>query len=121
MIVYTVQMAKWRECKDRGIELIDTTVKSGDPHFSPTWDMVMGIKQGVISEQDYVEQYRLLMQNSYNNHRPHWEALCLREDPVAIACYCRAGKFCHRHLLLGFLKTICEHHSIPFNYRGEVE
>lgn len=121
MVVYTVQMAKWRLCKEKGIRLIDTTVKTGDPVFAPTWDIVMGVKKGSLTEAEYTEVYRDLMQHSYDTERHQWASLCLSDEPIAIACYCKSGKFCHRHLLLRYFEKICNHHHIPFVYKGEIE
>lgn len=77
---------------------LDTTVKSGDPSFAPTWKIVMGVKKGAISEDEYTAEYLQLMEKSYNKNPQRWQQVLDREK-VILACYCRAGIFCHRHLL----------------------
>lgn len=117
--LYTAQIAQWRKCKERGIELIDTTVKSGLSEFAPTWDIVMGVKQGDITEAQYTEVYHSLMQRSFREHRQAWLDL-LSKEHIAIACYCKAGAFCHRHLLLEYLKAACDYFGIQYTLGGEV-
>lgn len=117
--IYTVQMAKWRKCKELGIELIDTTVKSGDPIFAPTWDIVSAVKEGRITPEQYTEVYLELMRKSFKEHRDAWLAL-LSKPVIAIACYCKTGAFCHRHLLLSYLEKACQFFGIPYTLAGEI-
>lgn len=112
-------MAQWRRCKALGVELIDTTVKSGDPVFAPLWDMVRAVKAGEITEVDYTEQYHSLMRASWKKNRAQWEAL-LSKDKIAIACYCKAGAFCHRHLLVEYLEAVCKYLNIEYTLGGEI-
>lgn len=119
MIVQSVQLAKWRKLKAANIKLLDTTVKSGDPIFAPSWDIVLAVKRGEITEEQYTERYIELMRKSYFANREKWHSVMKDEEEVAIACYCTPGKFCHRHLLIDIFKKLCEKHNIPFEYRGE--
>ena len=122
--VWTIQMAQWRKAKEMGIELIDTTVKSGNSVFAPTWEMVMDIKNATPegreeAERLYTRRYHLAMQNCWKQHASQWLSL-LSKERVAIACYCKAGVFCHRHLLVGYLQKVAEQKGIPFIYKGEL-
>jgi uncharacterized protein YeaO (DUF488 family) len=117
--IYTAQIAQWRRCKAQGIELIDTTVKSGSPIFAPTWEIVMGVKSGEISEARYTEVYHQLMRRSFVEHKDEWLAL-LSKEKIAIACYCKAGAFCHRHLLVEYLIAACRYFKIEYTLGGEV-
>lgn len=119
MKLWTVQIAKWRLCKTRGVEMIDTTVKSGNPIFAPSWDIVARVKAGTLTEDGYTEQYYAMMRESFRRHPAEWRAMCEQAE-VAIACYCTAGKFCHRHLLKDMLERACRHFGIPFEYQGEL-
>ena len=97
----------------------DITVKSGDKSFAPTWDMVMGVKEGRITEQRYAEMYLALLTSRYETSNNMVEACCrVVEDAIAgdvtLVCYCPAGAFCHRHLLVGWLTT-----NWKVNYGGE--
>lgn len=122
--VWTVQMAQWRKAKAAGITLIDTTVKSGDKTFAPSWDMVMTIKAAtpenrVAAEETYTHQYRELMRTSWRQNPAAWKAL-LAHEKIAVACYCTAGVFCHRHPLVDFLEAVAKWEGIPFTRRGEL-
>lgn len=119
MKVYTIQMSKWRKAEKLGIPFKDVTVKSGDKLFAPTWDFLMEYKQD-LDEQKYTSKYIPLMRNSYKQHKEKWLESCNTES-VALACYCKAGKFCHRHLLVDILKKVCEANNIEFEYKGEIE
>lgn len=122
--VWTVQMAQWRRAKELGIELIDTTVKSGDAVFAPTWEMVMEIKNATPetreeAERLYTRRYHIAMQNSWKQHPGHWLQL-LSKERIAVACYCKPGVFCHRHLLLGYLEKVAIKAGIEFINKGEL-
>lgn len=122
--VWTIQMAQWRKAKELGIELIDTTVKSGKSVFAPTWEMVMDIKNAtpetrVGAEELYTRRYHTAMQQSWKQHAGQWLEL-LSKERVAIACYCKPGVFCHRHLLIEYLGKVAVKKGIPFIYKGEL-
>lgn len=119
MIVRTVQLAKWRKVKELGIELLDTTVKSGIKTYAPSWDIVRGVKSGEITEAEYTVRYIVLLHESYLARRKEWLDL-IKKDSIAIACYCSPGKFCHRHILADVLEKICQRQGIPFENKGEI-
>lgn len=122
--VWTIQMAQWRKAKELGIELIDTTVKSGNSVFAPTWEMVMDIKNATPegreeAEQLYTRRYHIAMQNCFQQHASKWFEL-LSKEKIAIACYCKPGVFCHRHLLIKYIEKVAQQKGIPFTYKGEL-
>ncbi len=119
MDVYTIQMAQWRKAKKLGIGFLDTTVKSGDPVFSPSWEMVRGYKEGLIDERTYEVLYKKRMVHSFTQNPERWRSV-IRGEPIALSCYCAPGVFCHRHLLTAMFKSICERREIPFTYHGEI-
>lgn len=94
--VYTSQY------KYKGEDRYDITVKTSDKTFAPTWDMVMGTKQGKMTYKEYTEKYYELMRKSYKNNRRKWDEL-LNRDRVVLVCFCRPGEFCHRILLAEIL------------------
>ena len=100
--MYTIQISKWRKAEQLGVQFKDVTVKSGDKLFAPTWDFLMEYKQD-LDEEKYVSKYLPLMRESYKNNKDKWLELCSM-DSVAIACYCKAGEFCHRHLIVDILE-----------------
>ena len=122
MKLHTIQLAKWRVAKKKGIELVDVTLKSGDKTFAPDADTLYGYKNSNKTVDDvavYCVKFRDLMNLSYRKNPEAWEALCRKEE-VAIACYCRAGNFCHRTILVEYLEKVCKKLGIPFEYMGEL-
>lgn len=119
MRLYTIQMARWRQAAMFGIQVLDTTVKSGDKVFAPSWAMVSDIKTGAITEAEYTERYVQAMRFSYRRNQERWLEV-LNMEAVALACYCPAGVFCHRHLLADMLCKCAAKHKIPFELRGEL-
>lgn len=101
--IYTVQISK---AKQTGLiddpRFLDTTVKSGDKVFAPTWKMVMGVKEGKISKEEYTQEYYEMMRKSYRINRQRWDEVLGMEE-VILGCYCRAEEFCHRDLLRDML------------------
>jgi uncharacterized protein YeaO (DUF488 family) len=101
-----------------GPDKLDITVKSGDPVFAPTWEMVMGYKSGKVSESEYTQAYTSLMRLSWQRHRDRWlEVLAMEE--VTLVCYCKPGDFCHRRLLAIFLAAVAEYFNMPVEVCGE--
>jgi uncharacterized protein YeaO (DUF488 family) len=98
----------------RGEDRLDITVKSGDKLFAPTWNLVMGYKNGTITEEHYTEGYLALMRLSYKRNREQWQALLAR-DSVTLCCYCKRGDFCHRVILAKILE------KLGAQYMGEKE
>ena len=114
MIIATGQISKVR-----GMEgVLDITVKSGDPVFAPTWDMVMGWKQGWMSQDEYVRRYTEMMRESYRRNKDRWLEV-LKHD-VILTCYCRAGDFCHRYLLRDMLVKVAIANGIEAIAKGEI-
>ena len=120
MKLYTVQMSKWRVAKRQCIPFVDTTVRTAPDHiFAPNWDMVMGHKSGELENSAYTELYLRRMRRSYMERREEWLAF-LQKETAAIACYCPAGAFCHRRLLIPILDAVAKKHGIAFEYMGEI-
>lgn len=121
MRVFTIQISKWRLAKERDIKFMDTTVKSGYSIFAPTWDLVLGHKAGTIDDDTYSRHYRDMLVRSWTDNRQKWLDFLNDDDTYALACYCPAGKFCHRHLLVRFLEKLCQQLDIDFEYYGELK
>ena len=134
MDLFTIQMGKRFEATKRKIRVIDTTVKTSDRLFSPTWTMVLDHKaavkaheEGKISDEElqaandaYAVQYRRMMIDSWVRNRVRWEEVLRNDEPVALACYCKPGAFCHRLLLRDMFEQICKKLDIPYQYYGEL-
>lgn len=120
MRLQTTQMSQWRKVqKLENVLFLDTTVKSGDSVFAPTWDIVRGVKSGALTPAEYTVEYTRLMRESYRLHTARWLSICHLEH-VVVACYCPPNQFCHRHLLKSMLASVCIRHGIPFLYDGEL-
>lgn len=119
--IYTCQLAKWRKVKEKNLTLIDTTIKSGLRWLAPNWDMVIGYKKGNYSKTTYTHMYIRLMNISLSLNEEKWEKLILENDNLVLACYCKAGDFCHRHLLKEFIKRQAEEYGLIVNMKGEIE
>lgn len=121
MQVFTIQISRWRQASIRNITFIDTTVKSGYSFFSPTWDIVLGHKNGTVSDEEYTKEYRRLMIASMKTFPMKWEAFLADHQPIALGCYCKPDVFCHRHLLRGLFEELCKKRGIEFLYYGEIQ
>lgn len=108
MTLYTAQY------RYQGQDRIDITVKGSHivgKAFAPTWAMVDGYKKGSISAAEYEEQYYDLLTERWANDaldiRNVTDKLVTLFGPVGrditVVCFCPAGKFCHRHLLVRWL------------------
>lgn len=81
----------------------DISVQGGDLEWkplAPTWEMVKSYKAGRLSEEAYsalyIERLRLVPMST-------WESF-MSKDARTLMCYCKDGDFCHRDLLVRFLK-----------------
>lgn len=119
MELYTIQLAKWRIAKKMGIPIVDTTVKSGESCFAPSWDIVQGVKKGLITPEEYTVAYHAITRDQYRRD-PHRYLELINLDKVAVMCYCPSGKFCHRHLMVGIFEKLCARYDVSFVYRGEI-
>lgn len=126
MRVFTIQMGSHRLAKEQRIILIDTTVKSGDKAFAPTWDMVNLVKDNTVDGVTSVDAlatyeclYRDLMRQSQLDNPKQWFGL-FHQGSIALACYCKAGNFCHRLLLVDILTEYAEAQGLSIEAEGEI-
>jgi len=101
-------------------DFLDITVKSGDVTFAPTWDIVMGYKNGKMTWDQYVEEYTRMMRVSYSLNKERWLQV-LRSGSVTLTCYCAPTQHCHRYLLAGMLEKAGKANGIEVIYEGEVK
>lgn len=125
MELWTIQLSHWREAKSRSIALLDTTAKSGDEVFAPTWDLVNQFKNGDIDWVTYRRRYYGLMRRSYKEHKLHWKQT-MKKPRLAVGCFCPPGEGpitecqCHRYLLVDIFEKTCKSLELPFEYKGEL-
>lgn len=123
MILYSIQISQVRLLRNE-IELIDTTVKSSSPDYyrlfaPPNFKLVMDYKTGKITEEEYTEKYLEKLIKSSQIFEEEWLEF-LKKEKVALGCYCKSGKFCHRHLLVKFILEFCSERDIDISYEGEL-
>lgn len=117
--IWTIQLAKWRNAKRQGIFLLDTTAKSGIQQFAPTMENVLAFKRNQLSVREYTERYTQRMAVSRERFPKVWEGL-MSSNRFAIACYCRAGEFCHRHLFATEAETYLKNKGYKVERKGEL-
>lgn len=118
MELYTIQMGQWRRCAPLGIHFVDTTFKK-ETAFSPTKWMVHSYKYGSMSQDEYAELYNDILNQSQETSPEEWAAL-FEHGKVAIACMCRAGVFCHRHLCVLKIQAYAVEKGLDCVYMGEI-
>lgn len=117
--IWTIQIGQWRVAKEREIAFIDTTAKSGLYAFAPHFSDVMLYKAGKLSEEEYTDIYHRKMDESLIQTPKYWEWLKVKPR-IALACYCRAGVFCHRHLMAKRAETYLTNEDCPVILMGEL-
>lgn len=119
MKFYTTTVYSWRKIKKLDIPFLDTTVKTGNKLFAPTWPLLTKYQNGFITDEEYTKCYYELMRESYVNNKEEWGKL-FEHETLAIACYCKAGAFCHRLLLKDILLAIAKSKGGDIEYLGEI-
>jgi len=108
-----------------GKDRLDITVKGNCPAgklYAPTWAMVKGVKDGTLPEDWYTETYYNLLIDRWKTHGHEMIKLVemvqgtanMPARDVTLVCFCPAGSFCHRYLLVNFLQ-----HNYGVEYGGE--
>ena len=102
-----------------GRDRLDITVKGNDPAgklYAPTWPMVRDVKSGALPEDWYEGIYYDLLIERWKTNGAEMHRLVdmVRDRDITVVCFCPAGQFCHRHLLVKFLQ-----HNWAVEYGGE--
>lgn len=86
---------------------VDTSIKSSQgvarPFAPPSWELVMGHKNGKVSDDEYREVYRAHLGKAT---KEQWRALfqLVRNRELTLGCYCVPAKpFCHNEILADFI------------------
>lgn len=117
--LWTIQLGQWRKAQAQGIALLNTTAQSGIPAFAPDFALVRLYKAGQLSEQDYTQAYLERMRASYAAQPAVWAEL-EKDQRVAVACYCKAGAFCHRHLFVQYMSKHLQNRGHQVELAGEL-
>ena len=117
--LFTYKIGTARHLMGDGVTIIDCTVATGEQHLAPDWDMVRGIHQKTLSEEVYTREYLALLNFRYMT-TPELFDHYFTIPKIAFGCYCQAGQFCHRHLLVNWLKDQAEENGCEVRIEGEV-
>ena len=112
-------MGQHRLAKAKGIFLLDSTAMSGIQQFAPEFRFVKMYKRGEITEEAYTDLYHTKMAESQLRYPKYWDNIANKKQ-VAIACYCKAGQFCHRILLIELIIDYYKKKGIEAVYMGEI-
>lgn len=85
-----------------GPDRVDITVKGQDPkwkQFAPTWDMVMGTKNGTMTEEEYVQRYLQIVDKVPVKVLKELFELGDKHGSLTFVCFCPENDFCHRNIL----------------------
>jgi uncharacterized protein YeaO (DUF488 family) len=103
-----IKLARIGEVK--GQKVIDITVKNNKNHvLAPTWDMVMELKNGKISWEEYKAKYIGLLEKRFRTRKKEFESLIQMEQAKEIywfVCFCKDENFCHRKLAKEFIEKL---------------
>lgn len=70
------------------------------PELAPEWNMILGFKQGIVSQEVFTQYYIQKIERSQIN----WDRLLESfSNPTYLLCYETPGAFCHRHVLAEWL------------------
>lgn len=114
-----MQISMWRYAKWLNIPVIDITAKSGIREFAPEWQNLMLYKRGEMGIEEYSQLYLEKLIRNFERDRSKWENITWNKT-VAIACYCRPGDFCHRHLFTTLLGVYLKARGDKATLMGEL-
>lgn len=120
MELYTIALSQWRKAKERQVTLIDITVKSGLLVFAPEPSVLWAYKRNEVSDEQYTELYLERLRKQFRAQPEAFQEFLEQEGPICVACYCKAGKFCHRHIFVEFIKDVAEDNGYRLVVRGEI-
>jgi hypothetical protein len=103
MDIYTAQY------RYSGADRFDVTVKGQDPlgkFFAPTWDMVMGVKNGTMTEAQYSALYAQRVIPAILNTSLIQKVVERFPQSITLVCFCPKGAFCHRYMLAAALAAV---------------
>ena len=75
--------------------------------FAPTWPMVMGLKNGSTTKEQYTQAYNGILNNIFTG--PAITSVLedlAKAGRITLVCYCHPGDFCHRTLLAQYLQKM---------------
>ena len=87
-----------------GEDCFDVSFQGGHFMLTPSKKLLLDFRLGRIKAQDFKEQYFDQLEGSFIQHQFTWDEM-LELERIVLVCSCNAaGKSCHRHVLIEFLK-----------------
>jgi uncharacterized protein YeaO (DUF488 family) len=124
--LYTAQIGKYQGTD--GIDITVWTKNKAGQVMSPSEAIVFGHKHFAgdkrytdypkVNDTEYRTTYRLILIERYEENKARFLAM-LQTEELTLLCYCRQGKFCHRHQAADILKKIGIAHGIEVILMGE--
>lgn len=119
MEIFTLYYAKMKKCmREYALVRISVSMPSwfpvnlpGIPELYPGWDLVNGIKNGSITQEQYTQRYRehlATLNKGAIISRLKQISNAYGKDTVILLCWEAPNKFCHRHLVAEWLGGIKE-------------
>mgnify|MGYP000048738757 CR=1 FL=1 len=117
--IFTLQIPMWRYARAMNIPVIDITAKSGIKAFAPHWDDLNAYRRGEMDNHEYSQRYYEKVIPTLRTNPQEWEILT-KNRTYALACYCRPGNFCHRHLFAMLSVTYLQSLGHSVEFQGEL-
>lgn len=118
--LYTIAIPQWRKAKSLDIPLFDITVKTGYEPFAPYKDVLYAYKRGEVTDDQYTTLYLNKLREHFRKVPDDFLKVLEAEGSMAIACYCKAGNFCHRYLFLSYIMELAEDNEFDVISAGEI-
>jgi hypothetical protein len=111
--IYTINI---RTAKKLGLDYDDITAGSGGGKtpFQPAWDFLKAYQEGHINDEEYTLYFMDLMRERFKEDRGAFNDY-FDGGLRLIACYCKAGDFCHRLLVAELIAA-----GFHYEYGGEI-
>lgn len=111
--IFTSYYGNWRTLARNHIQIIG--ISRGNPipddiprlpYLFPTKELLYASKSGEITWDEYVTIYKVQLEAlDLAKVSEDLKALLQRYDNIALCCYEKPGKNCHRHLVSNFLNS----------------
>lgn len=95
-----------------GRDRLDITVAGRCPvgkMWAPTWEMVNSFKAGTLTQEQYSKMYYDLLLKRWHEISDFPDVTLrlvemVKDRDITLVCFCPAGSFCHRHLMVRWLQ-----------------
>lgn len=98
----------------KGQDKCSYAISVGLPHWykgesldflAPTWEMVRGAKNDIITNQQYTEMYLDLLKERNFNAELFMEWVDSNDHDVYLLCYEKPDGFCHRRIVADYIEN----------------